>query len=102
MLEAIDLIWFAVYVALGLASIAVVRKAGPDAMDTRYVIEEEYDRETGPKNGTEKRSVSNPCPDALLRYPCFLADHGGRLRFDPFAAMEGSSPCYILAYTWRN
>ena len=50
MLEAIDLIWFAVYVALGLASIAAVRKAGPDAMDTRYVIEEEYDRETGPKN----------------------------------------------------
>ena len=50
MSEAFDLGWFLVYFALGLAGIGIVRIAGPDAMDTRYVIEEEYDRETGPKN----------------------------------------------------
>lgn len=45
MSEAFDLGWFLVYFALGLVGIVVVREAGPDAMDTRYVIEEEYDRE---------------------------------------------------------
>lgn len=44
------LIWLTVYAVLALVTIVVVRKFGPDAMDTRYVIEEEYDRETGPKN----------------------------------------------------
>lgn len=44
------LFWLAVYAVLASVTIVIVRKAGPDAMDTRYVIEEEYDRETGPKN----------------------------------------------------
>ena len=43
MSEAIDVICFFVYLALGSASVVVVRIIGPDAMDTRYVIEEEYD-----------------------------------------------------------
>lgn len=44
------LIWLTAYAVLALVTIVMVRKFGPDAMDTRYVIEEEYDRETGPKN----------------------------------------------------
>lgn len=50
MSDSIGLIWLVVYVVLASVSIVVARTFGPDAMDTRYVIEEEYDRETGPKN----------------------------------------------------
>lgn len=90
------LFWLVVYAVLASVTIVIVRKAGPDAMDTRYVIEEEYDRETGPKN------VAYRILAPMLQRPCSFDDNGGRLRFDPFAAMEGSSPCYILVYTWRN
>lgn len=44
------LIWLAVYVVLALVTLVMVRKFGPDAIDTGYVVEEEYDQKTGPKN----------------------------------------------------